>query len=61
VSKDGASVISRNGAGTLAPALSAGESTLLKILSRIAEPTSGLVEIHGRVGSLHGVGDAAFQ
>ncbi len=30
----GASVIGRNGAGTLAPARSAGESTLLKILSR---------------------------
>ncbi len=37
----GASVIGRNGAGTLAPARSAGESTLLKILSRITEPTSG--------------------
>jgi len=30
----------------------AGKSTLLKILSRIAEPTSGHAEIHGRVGSL---------
>jgi lipopolysaccharide transport system ATP-binding protein len=41
----GASVIGRNGAGTLAPARSAGESTLLKILSRITEPTSGRAEI----------------
>jgi len=36
----GASVIGRNGAGTLAPARGAGESTLLKILSRITEPGS---------------------
>ena len=34
----------------------AGKSTLLKILSRITEPTSGRVEIHGRVGSLLEVG-----
>ncbi len=34
----------------------AGKSTLLKILSRITEPTSGSVEIHGRVGSLLEVG-----
>src|SRR5579885_900973 len=33
-----------------------GESTLLKILSRITEPTSGHAEIHGRVGSLLEVG-----
>jgi lipopolysaccharide transport system ATP-binding protein len=34
----------------------AGKSTLLKILSRITEPTAGLAEIHGRVGSLLEVG-----
>jgi lipopolysaccharide transport system ATP-binding protein len=34
----------------------AGKSTLLKILSRITEPTTGRIEIHGRVGSLLEVG-----
>jgi lipopolysaccharide transport system ATP-binding protein len=40
-------VIGRNGAG---------KSTLLKILTRIAAPTVGRAEIHGRVGSLLEVG-----
>jgi len=40
-------VIGRNGVG---------KSTLLKILSRITEPTGGFAEIHGRVGSLLEVG-----
>src|SRR4030095_9727787 len=30
----------------------AGKSTLLKVLSRIIEPTSGRVELYGRVASL---------
>jgi lipopolysaccharide transport system ATP-binding protein len=34
----------------------AGKSTLLKVLSRITEPTTGTVDIHGRVGSLLEVG-----
>jgi lipopolysaccharide transport system ATP-binding protein len=40
-------VIGRNGVG---------KSTLLKLLSRITEPTSGYADIHGRVGSLLEVG-----
>jgi lipopolysaccharide transport system ATP-binding protein len=34
----------------------AGKSTLLKILSRITDPTTGLADVYGRVGSLLEVG-----
>lgn len=40
-------IIGKNGAG---------KSTLLKVLSQITEPTSGKIEIHGRVASLLEVG-----
>jgi lipopolysaccharide transport system ATP-binding protein len=40
-------IIGRNGAG---------KSTLLKLLSRITEPTAGVADIYGRVGSLLEVG-----
>src|SRR4030042_137295 len=40
-------IVGRNGAG---------KRTLLKILSRVTEPTEGSAEIHGRVGSLLEVG-----
>lgn len=34
----------------------AGKSTLLKVLSRVTEPTSGRIELYGRLGSLLEVG-----
>src|SRR5438270_11881785 len=40
-------IIGRNGAG---------KSTLLKVLSRITSPTTGRIDLYGRVGSLLEVG-----
>lgn len=45
-------IIGKNGAG---------KSTLLKILSRITEPTSGRIDIYGRVASLLEVGTGFNQ
>jgi len=40
-------IVGRNGAG---------KSTILKLLSRITEPTSGYADVYGRIGSLLEVG-----
>ena len=39
----------------------AGKSTLLKILSRITEPTSGMVDLHGRVAPCWKLVPASIQ
>ena len=46
--------------GSLAP-MASGKSTLLKLLSRITEPTSGRIRLQGRVGSLLEVGTGFHQ